>query len=133
MDKINKNANISSIEDFLYTEFFGISEKLVIGFFPEVLEEGTDDTILIIDLANGINLKTTPIKVNAYIWLCAKNEGGTKNSNALKLMEESLNEIISEFQDENNEYMLSKIRSNPSKVDDTDYFSNVITVQVTVL
>lgn len=133
MDRINRNANISAIEDFLYTELMSVSDNVKIGFFPEVLKEGDDDALAMIDLANDIDLKATPIKVNAYIWLCAKNISGTKNSYALKQMEEALDDVVSAFQDEENIYMLSKVKANTSPIDGTDFYSNVYTVQITVL
>lgn len=134
MDRFNKNANIPNIEDFLWTELRGGELGAVtIGFFPKVLQEEVDDSITMIDVADSIDYSQQVVKLNVYLWLCAKNEGNTKNSALLKSMENSLDMIIESFQDEDNEYMLSKLRAQAEYIDDVDYSCNRITIQVTVL
>ena len=133
MDRINRNANIPNIEDFLYTEMYKILDNITIGFFPKVLKDGTDDSITMIDVANDINYDDVSIPIDVYIWLCAKNHGSSKNSSLLKTMENKLDDMIEKFQDKNNIYLLKKKRAKAMYIDDADYSCNMVTIKVTVL
>ena len=132
MDRINRNANIPNIEDFLYTELSKDLSNIKNGFFPKVLKEGKDDSIVMIDVAGDIDYDRTPIKVDVYIWLCAKNNG-YKNSALLKEMESKLDNIVEKFQDEQNIYLLNKKRAKAMYINDAEYSCNMITIRVTVL
>lgn len=133
MDNINKNANIPDIEDLLYIELSKKLDNIKVGFFPKAIEEATDSSFVLIDVANDIDYTYIPIKVGAYIWLCAKNAGDTKNSAALKKMENKLDDIVESFQDEKNIYLLRKKRSKAMYINNEAYSCNMVTLEVTIL
>jgi len=131
MDRFNKNANISSIEDFLYSQIAVVLDNVRVGFIPSALEETKDDSLVLIDIIGDINYTVVP-KVSVLIHLCAKNIGDTKNSNLLKQMEDKLDTIIESFQDENKTYTLRKVSAFTEPLGDLPYYCNVIKLQVSV-
>lgn len=131
MDKFNKDANISNIEDFLYVNLAPVLDNIYVGFVPDMLKEEDDDTLVMIDITSPIKYTTIP-KAYVDIVLCAKNAGFSKNSHKLKEMEDKLDSVIEKFQDENNIYMMRKLEATTEPFKDVPYYSNIITIEVSV-
>lgn len=132
MDRFNTNANISSIEDFLFTQLAPKLDNIYIGFMSNVIEESNSDSYVLIDISSDIYYD---VVTYAYvdIWLCAKNIENTKNSSLLKSMEDKLDDVVMKFQDKSNTYLLTKVKATSVPISDAPYYCNLITLKVTVL